>query len=655
MPNLENTCVILTGNFRTLPNCIFSIKRLFDTLLNLDIYIIINEDCSEQKKAIKNFMDSNIRYKNLFFTNNDELDKLNFINLDNEKEHDLSCEVNFINRELYYSLPKRDKYYTTNEIRSLNPNIKFTKTLIKDITKYPYFTNYYVEKMIYKVFSSIKKYDYYFLIRTDVAWFDSWDTKNKNTFLHEKGFREGSMITENYNKTLDTYNFETLIQQIKSTEDGDIIQTSYWNNRPCGHSRLVKFKVLDTIYNKNNLETIKNINKKYPIITGGWDHEMCEKRVYEHFNITFSKDLYFHFYCLIIRHNTYNWLSNKRIDQKLVTKYLKDSIITNQFTNGGINVKRLEQYIKNKFKIDDNKSVIVVTNGSVALHVLSSAIEIYENKKINWATQSFTFPPSTQGTLSNVKIVDIDEEGGLDLDKLDETTNGIIVTNIFGNVVNIDKYEKWSKNKNFLIFDNAATAYTFYKSKNCLNYGKGCTISFHHTKPFGFGEGGAIIVDKVYEKTIRCLNNFGIGLGDNYFAKEGNNNKMSEISAVYILQYLENNFEFIIKKHQLLYDHFKKLIIENNVTDFKLFPNYYSDKCCISCITILLNTNNTNLLKILNENNITSRKYYHPLDDSIISNDFFSRIVCVPCNIDLDTNDIELIFNTIFNFIVGNK
>ena len=33
------------------------------------------------------------------------------------------------------------------------------------------------------------------------------------------------------------------------------------------------------------------------------------------------------------------------------------------------------------------------------------------------------------------------------------------------------------------------------------------------------------------------------------------------------------------------------------------------------------------------------------LDDSIISNDFFSRIVCVPCNVDLNTKDIELIFN----------
>ena len=87
----------------------------------------------------------------------------------------------------------------------------------------------------------------------------------------------------------------------------------------------------------------------------------------------------------------------------------------------------------------------------------------------------------------------------------------MIVTNIFGNVVDIQKYESFCRENNkFLIFDNAATGYTEYKGKNCLNFGIGCTISFHHTKPFGFGEGGAIIVDKKYEKSIRCLNNFGI-------------------------------------------------------------------------------------------------------------------------------------------------
>ena len=81
-------------------------------------------------------------------------------------------------------------------------------------------------------------------------------------------------------------------------------------------------------------------------------------------------------------------------------------------------------------------------------------------------------------------IIDIDNDGGLDISKIPKETDGIIVTNIFGNIVDIEKYITYcNKNNIILLFDNAATPYTFYKGKNCVNYGTGSIISFHHTKP----------------------------------------------------------------------------------------------------------------------------------------------------------------------------
>ena len=175
-----------------------------------------------------------------------------------------------------------------------------------------------------------------------------------------------------------------------------------------------------------------------------------------------------------MKYNVYvkmkNWVPNKTIDKDTVDKLFEKSLETNHFTNNGPNVQLLESFIKDKFKIDDDKSVIVVTNGAVALHSITSGIQYTENRTLQWATQSFTFPPSAQSNLSNVEIVDIDRDGGIDLELIDDSIMGIIVTNIFGNVVDIDKYTEWAKMKNkFLIFDNAATAYTFYKGKNCLN------------------------------------------------------------------------------------------------------------------------------------------------------------------------------------------
>ena len=341
-----------------------------------------------------------------------------------------------------------------------------------------------------------------------------------------------------------------------------------------------------------------------------------------------------------------NWVALKDIDTELVNKLIFKPLKTNQFTNGGVNVKLLEESIKTWFKIDDNKCVIVVTNGSVAIHALAAGIEYYEKKKIHWATQAFTFPPSAQSNLSKVKIVDIDKDGGMDIKNVDSSINGLIVTNIFGNIVDIGKYETFCReHSNFLIFDNAATGYTEYKGKNCLNYGTGCTISFHHTKPFGFSEGGAIIVDKKYEKSIRCLNNFGIGLTDNYWVPAGNNNKMSEISAIYILQYLKRNIGKIVNSHNELYLYFKEQMVERNITHFKLFPSFHDGLIVPSCFCILFDNYDDSIREKLLENNLQARKYYHPLDDSKVANEIFDKILCIPCNIDMDKSDIDMIFN----------
>ena len=344
-----------------------------------------------------------------------------------------------------------------------------------------------------------------------------------------------------------------------------------------------------------------------------------------------------------------NWVPNKNIDHDKVKELLNLSIESKQFTNYGPNIQLFEKYIKDKFEIDENKTVIVVTNASLGIQILTQGINFYENKDIQWATQSFTFPPSNQGTLKNSIILDIDLDGGLNLNEVDKNIDGLIITNIFGNIVDINKYEDYCKiNNKFLIFDNAATHYTFYKGKNCLNYGNGCIISFHHTKPFGFGEGGAIIVDNKYENVIRKLINFGIGYDENlYYLPEANNCKMSDIQAVYIMQYLMNNFDIILNVHQNLYNYLIEKIKNCNI---KLYPSFHdNNKNIISCFSFLFDSYEKSKLiedKLL-ANNIFCRKYYHPLKNTKITLDIYSKILCVPCHKDMSFEDINKIINII--------
>ena len=100
-----------------------------------------------------------------------------------------------------------------------------------------------------------------------------------------------------------------------------------------------------------------------------------------------------------------NWVPNKKINKNLVEKLFKRTIESNHFTNYGPNVQLLEETIKNKLEIINTKTVIVVSNASVGIQCLAKSIELFHKKKINWATQSFTFPPSAQGILHDTKIL----------------------------------------------------------------------------------------------------------------------------------------------------------------------------------------------------------------------------------------------------------
>lgn len=329
-----------------------------------------------------------------------------------------------------------------------------------------------------------------------------------------------------------------------------------------------------------------------------------------------------------------SWVNLKTINVAKVNKMLKDCTKLNKFTNGGPNVDKLENFIRHKFEIADSKAIVCVANGTMALWCLCCAIEMTIHTSVTWCTQSFTFPSSAQGLLKNTTIVDIDRNGGLDLNCVPNKCNGIIVTNVFGNVVDIDTYEKWAHDNNkILIFDNAATPYTFYKGLNSCNYGSGSIISFHHTKPFGFGEGGAIILNKVFEENARNLINFGLNNKRCNLNPLGANYKMSDIAAVYIIQYIDDNFDRIVKHHINMYNKYKY--------KYKMYPNFGdSDRSVLSCFCLFDSKYTKSFIDCLIKQGIMCRKYYVPLANTPIATEFYDKILCHPLNLEIESLDI---------------
>jgi len=344
------------------------------------------------------------------------------------------------------------------------------------------------------------------------------------------------------------------------------------------------------------------------------------------------------------------WIGEKNIDLLYINTKILECLESKIFTNFGKNNIELEKFIHKKFLIDKDKSVILVSNGSMGLNALIGMYNTIYDKKLKWATQSFTFPCGVQGLLNEQSIVfDIDYKYyGIDLNELKKNINeydGIIITNCFGNCVNIKVYEDFCRENNkLLIFDNAATSYTFYENKNVLNYGDACMVSLHHTKPVGFGEGGFIVINNKYEKIIKKIINFGYDtINKHIYDSNASNYKMSEIQAIYIRSYLET-FDTFHSKITSLFIYFKEKFKMMNFNKIKMFYNYSNDnRNLLSCISIIMETP-MNIDYFL-ENDIEAKKYYYPLKNTINSIDLFSKIICLPLNYSLSTKDMDYYIN----------
>lgn len=347
------------------------------------------------------------------------------------------------------------------------------------------------------------------------------------------------------------------------------------------------------------------------------------------------------------------WVPAKQVPIKIIEEILQPSIESRQLTNGGPVVRKLEEFLHSWMEVDNDRAVIVCCNGAIGMHGLVNGIQLNQLSPIRWATSAFTFPCSSQGPLAEAKIVDI-EEDQLDLTLIDSDqpsagkgsikNNGLIITNLFGHVSEIDRYLQWQSHvdssqwqshdsRRFLIFDNATVPRTFYRGKNSINYGDGSIVSLHHTKPIGFGEGGIIVVRRQFEQSVRKCLNFGFEITPNgvQWNRLGLNGKMSDISASWILGYLQMNHVQIESHHRKLAQEWIQAM--KKIPGVELLKDFSDQPGIWSCLPIKIISGQP----ILPETSITIRKYYTPLLPLPGATKLFNQIVCFPLHLEVES------------------
>ncbi len=252
--------------------------------------------------------------------------------------------------------------------------------------------------------------------------------------------------------------------------------------------------------------------------------------------------------------------------------------LSSEFITTGPTAKIFE---KNIAKYCSSKYCIAVSNGTVALHLVSKVL-LNRNDKVLTTPNSF-LATSNSILYVNAKpvFVDITEDGNIDLDlceielKRDSSIKAIYAVSFSGNMLNQKKLKYLRETYNIKIVEDNAHAmgaiYDGIKAGSCKN--SDCSIfSFHPVKHMTTGEGGAITTNskKIYEKLL-TLRNHGMQKKDDLNPWEyeminlGINGRITDIQCALGLSQLKKLPEFIKRRVQIAQNYdkaFKSTIIK---------------------------------------------------------------------------------------------
>ncbi len=327
-------------------------------------------------------------------------------------------------------------------------------------------------------------------------------------------------------------------------------------------------------------------------------------------------------------------------------------------TNRGELVNELESKLTSYLGLKESR-MICMTNGTIPLQIALKLLG--EGGEI--ITTPFSYVATTAAIVwENCTPIFVDihpEYLTIDETKIEaaitDRTTCILATHVFGNPCNIEAIEAIaSKNNLKVIYDAAHCFGVTYKGKSVFEYGDISTCSFHATKLFHTGEGGALFANNpILFDQCYYSHNFGHN-GPLDFHGLGINGKISELQAAMglsVYPYLNSIFEGrkrVVEKYDcnLKFDFLQKIKWrEDTVWNYSYYPILFSDEYSL-----------IKMQKVMNEINIFPRRYFYPSLNIInyvkdqacpVSESIATRILCLPLYFGLEDDYIEQVINAI--------
>jgi dTDP-4-amino-4,6-dideoxygalactose transaminase len=333
----------------------------------------------------------------------------------------------------------------------------------------------------------------------------------------------------------------------------------------------------------------------------------------------------------------------------------------NWLTNRGELVKELEDKIQDY--LGSKSKPILMNNGTIPLQIAV--------KLLGGGGEIITTPFSYVATTSTIVwegctpvFVDIDpiywtiDESKIE-DAITEKTTCILATHVFGNPCDVEEIERIAKKHNlYVIYDAAHCFGVKYKGKSIFDWGDISTCSFHATKIFHTGEGGAAFVnnEELYNRVFEA-HNFGHN-GPIDFHGVGINGKMSELQAAMGLSILPYMNAIIAARS----NNYEKYMAELNGAFNRLNLRKYTN-WNFSYTQVVTEDNVLILVQKLADFNVTARRYFLPSLNNLsyvkntkmpISENLADRIITLPNYFSLKKSEIDTIIGALNKFALNN-
>ena len=233
-------------------------------------------------------------------------------------------------------------------------------------------------------------------------------------------------------------------------------------------------------------------------------------------------------------------------------KYIGEAVASRKICGDGQFTKRCSEWMEKRF---DAHKVLLTTSGTTALDMASLLCELQPGDEV--ILPSFTFSSTANAFVNyGAKLVFVDirpDTMNIDETKIEaaitDRTKAIVVMHYAGVACEMDTIMAIARKHRLLVIEDAAQAVmSSYKGKALGTIGDFGCYSFHETKNYSMGEGGAILINTPeYVERAEILREKGTdrarffrGQVDKYtWVDLGDSFLPSELNAAYLWAQLE--------------------------------------------------------------------------------------------------------------------